>query len=345
MTRRITIVMYHFVRDLKHSRYPEIKGLETTEFIEQIEYIRRFYTVISMEQLIAATFPGRESLPPNALLLTFDDGYADHFTKVFPVLNRYGLQGSFFPPTKAILEHKVLDVNKIHFVLASVEEKSRIIRFINAEIEKNISKYGLDQPDTYYKQLAVPNRYDTAEVVFIKRVLQKGLPEELRTNIVNKLFAEFVTLDEAAFAKELYMSVEQLETMRRHGMHIGSHGYGHYWLNTIGKEEQKREIDLSLEFLNRIGCDLENWVMCYPFGGYNDSLLNLLRDKGCRIGLSVNVGIADLEVENPLTLSRLDTNDLPKRRDASPNEWTLLVTEGRRRAESSHAQKPQERNQ
>ena len=219
----------------------------------------------------------------------------------------------------------MLDVNKIHFILASVEDKTRIIRSIFADIEENQSEYALERPESYFEKLALPGRYDTAEVMFIKKILQKALPEDLRARIVDKLFAEFVTRDEAAFAKELYMSVEQLECMRRNGMHIGSHGYDHYWLDSLSKNEQEREIRLSLEFLGRIGSNLDNWVMCYPYGAYNESLHSILREKGCRIGLSTHVDVADLEHEDPLALSRLDTNDLPKRKDAEPNEWTRKV--------------------
>jgi peptidoglycan/xylan/chitin deacetylase (PgdA/CDA1 family) len=324
MPNRVTIVMYHFVRDLRNSRFPEIKGLDTREFAEQVEYIRTYYTVISMEDLIAATATGK-ALPANALMLTFDDGYADHFTNVFPILDKHGLPGSFFPPAKAILELKVLDVNKIHFVLAAVEDKSRIVGSINAAIEENRSAYGLPDPPTYYARYGVANRFDSAEVVFIKRTLQVGLPKELRSKIVGSLFAEFVTRDEKSFARELYMSVEQMECLRRNGMHIGSHSYEHYWLDSLSRENQEKEIALSLEFLGKIGCDLDNWVMCYPYGAYNESLQSVLRDKGCRIGLAVHVGIADLSRENPLALSRIDTNDLPKNRDAAPNEWTRQV--------------------
>ncbi|KAB0668523.1 polysaccharide deacetylase family protein [Oryzomonas sagensis] len=325
MPRKITIVMYHFVRDLKHSRYPGIKGLDLQDFVGQVGYMRAHYTPITMEELIHAARTKGYELPPKALLLTFDDGYIDHFTNVFPVLDRYGIQGCFFPPAKAVTKHLVLDVNKIHFVLASVTDKARIIQTIFSDISENQSGYALDRPESYYERLAVAGRYDTADVVFIKRILQKGLPEELRARMVDKLFAEFVTGDEAAFARELYMDAEQLECMRRNGMFIGSHGYDHYWLDSLSKEEQEREIDLSLEFLGGIGCDLENWVMCYPYGGYNDSLLSILAMKGCRIGLSVSVGIADLERENPLALSRLDTNDLPKRNDAGLHEWTRKI--------------------
>lgn len=33
---KLYIVMYHYTRDLKHSRYPEIKGLALTLFGEQV---------------------------------------------------------------------------------------------------------------------------------------------------------------------------------------------------------------------------------------------------------------------------------------------------------------------
>jgi len=98
----LTIVMYHYVRDLRHSRYPEIKGLSKNGFEGQIQYIKRHYNVISGRTLIAAIVEGAP-LPPRPLMLTFDDGYIDHFTEVFPVLDREHLPGCFFPPAKCIL--------------------------------------------------------------------------------------------------------------------------------------------------------------------------------------------------------------------------------------------------
>ncbi|MGV8982709.1 polysaccharide deacetylase family protein [Clostridium sp.] len=62
-----------------------------------------------MEELIAAYEESYE-LPENALLLTFDDGYIDHFTNVYPVLADAGVQGSFYIPDKVYAEHKLLDV-------------------------------------------------------------------------------------------------------------------------------------------------------------------------------------------------------------------------------------------
>src|SRR5215470_5071903 len=97
MSRPVTIVMYHYVRDLKHSRFPAIKGLAVERFRRQLDYIEENYTPISVETLCLATESSREKLPPNPILLTFDDGYSDHFLNVFPLLDSRGIQGCFFP--------------------------------------------------------------------------------------------------------------------------------------------------------------------------------------------------------------------------------------------------------
>jgi len=320
---RLTIVMYHFVRALEQSRYPEIKGLRLHDFKEQLGYIKKHYNVVRMEDVIATIYSSEDILQSNPLLLTFDDGYIDHFANVFPILDEAGIQGSFFPPAKAILENQVLDVNKIHFILASVKDKSGIIDFLFSMLDELKDEYPVHNREYYIAKVPIVSRYDSNEVTFIKAMLQRELPEGVRKIIIDRLFTRYVTEDEKSFSRELYMSIDQIKCMSRNGMYIGSHGYDHYWLNTLTREKQEREIDLSLEFLDQLCCKLDKWVMCYPYGAYNDSLLSLLKNKGCKLGLSVNVGIADLDIEDPLTLSRLDTNDLPKQRNAMPNEWTL----------------------
>ena len=88
--QKLYIAMYHYTRDLKHSRYPEIKGMDSSLFRKQIEFIKESFHVMTMEQVIEAVKGGAE-LPENAMLLTFDDGYADNYTVAFPILEEYGL--------------------------------------------------------------------------------------------------------------------------------------------------------------------------------------------------------------------------------------------------------------
>jgi len=318
----LTIVMYHYVRRLQESRFPEIKGLERDLFVEQVGYLKRYYEPVTAQQVIEAV-RGESRLPKKAVLLTFDDGYLDHFTNVFPVLQKEKLLGCFFPPARCVQERVMLDVNKIHFILASTPDKSAIVSQINLAVESSRKEFGLDPINKYIARYEVTDRLNSAEISYIKRMLQVGLPEVLRKRIVNDLFRQFVSEDEKAFANELYMDEDQLRCMVASGMTIGSHGYDHCWLNSIDIRAQEMEITLSLSFLARIGVLMKDWIICYPYGGWNNSLLRLLRRQGCALGFTAEIGLASIEDSDPLLLPRLDTNDLPKSAAAVPSEWTV----------------------
>jgi len=314
--------MYHYVRELPYTRYPEIKALLTSEFKEQLAYLKKYYTFVTVTDCLNA-LQNEYDLPTDACLLTFDDGYIDHFATVFPILEENGIQGCFFPPAKAILAGEVLDVNKIHFLLASAyKHLDQLISDIYGCLDKYRSQYQLKSNSHYYSKLAVKNRFDPAEIVFIKRLLQTELEENVRKLITDGLFQKYVTKDEKSFSRGLYMDLDQIRCMAQNGMYIGSHGFNHYWLNKLPPERQEWEIDESLKFLKLANAPTENWLMCYPYGAYNDSLIEILKKKACTLAFTTEVNIANLSKENAYTLERLDTNDFPKISYCNPNIWT-----------------------
>ncbi len=107
------------------------------------------------------------------------------------------------------------------------------------------------------------------------------------------------------------MSYSEVRELISKGMYVGSHGSMHYWLDKISLEEQEKDIKQSLKFLKSVGAPTKDWVMCYPYGAYNDSTLSLLKKFDAAIGITTEVRVANLEVDNPFTLPRLDTNDFP----------------------------------
>lgn len=320
----ITIVMYHYVRDLPRTRYPEIKGLTVSGFRGQLDYMSRHYRFIEADDLIAATRDPAHALPPNAALLTFDDGFADHYQTVFPILHERGIQGLFFPPARPLLEGRVLDVHKIHFILAAQPDTRLLAESILAAVDARRSDSALQEPGEYWQTYARASRYDPPEVVFVKRMLQKALPEALRARLADDLFRTHVSGDEAAFSAELYASVDQLRMMSRCDMYIGPHGHDHYWLDQLDTAQQEAEIRRSLSFMRHIGAPTKDWTMCYPYGAHDPGLLDVLRRYGCAAGFTTQVALAD-KTDDPLLLPRLDTTDLPKVADAPPCAWTLTA--------------------
>lgn len=310
MPRECTIVMYHYVRDTARSRYPDINALEEREFRFQLDYLADNYTFVGVDDLVESIREGA-SLPEDAVLLTFDDGFADHYETVYPILKRRGIQGCFFPPTKAITEDVVLDVHKIHVILATTDVDSLLDSVFDA-IEAYRGTYDLRSADSYYDELATASRFDPEEVVFVKRLLQHGLPEAPRTEIVDDLFTEHVDVRESVLSKELYLTADQLRVMDEGGMYIGSHGHEHDWFDRLPDEVAARDIDRSLSALESLGVTMEDWIMCYPYGAYDEATLDALRDRGCAAAVTTEPRIADLDSDPPLELPRLDTNDLPQ---------------------------------
>lgn len=70
-------------------------------FAEQMRFLMEQYTVISPEQLTSAVTKGA-TLPRNAVLITFDDGYRDVYDNAYPILKDAGLKALIFPATDYI---------------------------------------------------------------------------------------------------------------------------------------------------------------------------------------------------------------------------------------------------
>jgi len=310
MAESCKIIMYHYVRDIKNSKFPGIKGLEKSELINQIEFLKKKFHVITIEEIIEYIYENRE-LPSNSVLLTFDDGLKDHFHNVFPILKQYEIKGSFFIPIKPIEEKKVLDVHKIHLILAKVRDFNIIINEIKKHISQNKRLYNLRSFQEYYQSFSLFSRYDPKEIIFIKRMLQRELPEQLRIKIVDELFRRFVINDEVDFAEKFYVNLEEMKEMTESGMYIGSHGYSHKWFTKLSNIELEKEVSLCVKFAKK-NCGNNDLVMCYPYGGHTASIANLIKKMGYKLGLTTNVGDANLSEDNAFTLERFDTNDFPK---------------------------------
>jgi peptidoglycan/xylan/chitin deacetylase (PgdA/CDA1 family) len=307
---KLTIITYHYVRDFSKTKYPNIKGLDLVSFKDQISFLKKNYNIITIDELI--NFNKKQIfLPPNPALLTFDDGYIDHYEFVFPELLKQNVQGSFFPPAKPIIENNILDVHKAQFIIACAKSENHIVEYLMSSMDLHKEEYCLKSFDYYYEFYAKSNRWWSKNIKFFKSMIQFVLPEDLRNKICNEMFIQFVTKDEVSFSKELYLETEQLRHMVEEGMHIGSHGFEHYWLGSLSGYDQELDIKKSIKFLKSIGQDMRRLSIAYPYGSYNEKTLEILKKLNFSIGFATEYSVCDLSVNNFFALPRLDTNDIP----------------------------------
>ena len=225
-----------------------------------------------------------------------------------PVLEEFKVQGSFFIPAKTFAEHKLLDVNKIHYILASADVTKLVEDVKNQMDYYRGSEFDFPKTEELLNEYGVANRFDSAETIFVKRMLQTVLPEKLRGIIADNLFEKYVGLTQEQLAYELYMNEDQIRTLKRHGMHIGIHGYDHYWLANLPKEQMQEDIGKALYVMDEF-IDKNCWVMNYPYGDYDDKVIDFAKSRGARNGLTTEERVADLDADDPLKLPRLDCND------------------------------------
>lgn len=303
--------MYHYVRPISKSKYPKIRGLELESFNNQLNYFSKHFKFISANKLLNSIYDD-EKLDRNSILLTFDDGFKDHYSHVFPILKKFHIQGSFFPPVLPLEKNRVLDVHKIHFILVNCNNIHQLYNELIELIKMYKDEYDLQTVNSYISINGKSNRYDDDDTIFIKRTLQRDLPKKAREEFLKIFFRKYVTEDEISFSKELYLSKEQISEMAENGMYFGSHGYSHEWFENISENELEAELEKSSRFLTKINKNKNNWIMCYPFGSYNEIVIKHLKKWGFKAGLTIEVADAILTKENAFKLGRYDTNDFPQ---------------------------------
>lgn len=81
---------YHEVRGDGVSESLGTQAASTDQLVAHFSWLREHgFRAVRIDDLIAAR-EGRRPLPPKAVLLTFDDGYASVYTQVYPLLKMFG---------------------------------------------------------------------------------------------------------------------------------------------------------------------------------------------------------------------------------------------------------------
>ena len=311
---RLPIMMYHYVRPLNQRLSAKHKSLDLNEFSRQLRILSQEHYFISGTSVRSLTSDGSTS-SKRPVWLTFDDGYLDHFQYVLPELLSHGAVASFFIPTKAIFERTLLDVNKVHILLSANVTTAQLIEQMRELYETNSGEVATGSSfNELRNKYGVANSLNDSDTRFIKILLQQALPNDFRQIIIRGLFEENIKREESAFVDEMYMTPDQVKQLHGYGMNIGSHGHEHSRFEFMSLESQRKEMEISLNYLSSLGIKDASSVMCYPHGSFNSSSKTIVSEFGCEVAVSVKSAIADLGYKDIdwLELPRIDTKYFDK---------------------------------
>lgn len=117
----IPILLYHYVEYVQDKGDTIRQSLNIEPFIldQQIKTLKENeYTFITPSQ-IPDILAGRIKSPPKPIILSFDDGYRDFYTDVFPILKKYQIKAVIYLVTSFLDKPNNLTHQQVKDILAS----------------------------------------------------------------------------------------------------------------------------------------------------------------------------------------------------------------------------------
>lgn len=269
---RLSILIFHRVHAQTDGLFAHEPDAE--RFDRLMRFIARSFNVMSLGKAVTCLAEGR--LPPRALVITFDDGYADNAEVAVPILMRHGLTASFFISTGFLDGGRMWN--------DSVIECLRACRHSEIDLESfGLGRYSLE--GTAERRVAISS--------LLQHIKYLSLAErEIAITRLQRLCGV------ADLPTNLMMRSEQVREIHLSGMEIGAHTIHHPILTTLTPAEAEYEIRGGRELLQSI-IDAPVDMFAYPNGkpdsDYDYNHVLLLKKIGFRAAVSTAPGVARSE--------------------------------------------------
>ena len=305
------VVMYHYVRDVAATPFPGIRALSPDTFARQLDWLQANYEIVDLARLDAALNDG-PPLPPESALLTFDDGFVDHYETVFPALRSRGLSGVFFVshgssgPTP-----RLLGVHRTQFLLAALGG-SALGRAVLAECELAASA-----GNSTGRAIFGADAWEEADDRAVKQLLNYQLPFADADRVLDVLVRRHLG-DATGIARALYLDTAMIREMVNGGMTFGYHTRSHRMLSRLTADDQAAEIAPGVAWIREL-TGQARVPFCYPWGGpqtYTSDTVRILADSGYSLAFNTVRRRLQVGVDGRFEIPRFDTRDLPPHTEA-----------------------------
>jgi len=289
--RRVAILRYHAVVDPQNCDYasPGI-CISKQDFEKHVRYFARRYRVISLDDVIDTIRAGKP-LPTNAVVFTFDDGYADNFLAA-EILKRYNASGTFYLTVSCIDRAEPFWLFEANYLILKTKQSHLRLQVNGEQIELNLA-------DAARKTAAI------REVVKIIKSNNRAVRETVREQLRQQLAGE----EYRDAADRVMLTWEQVKKMLQNGMIIGGHTMTHLNLPNADPADAQQEISMSRVALEK---KLEIPIRHFsvpnsgPYRYYNDQVKQMVAASGYVSAVTSAHGFVDSK-SDLLQLRRIRT--------------------------------------
>lgn len=259
--KKVLCLLYHRVNVVKD----EIFNLAVSpeHFEEQMNYIKSKYDILRFED-------DWEQGERDAVVVTFDDGYADNYIYALPILEKTQVPATIFISTGYVNSGKEYWWDEIVRLLTV--KKQYPAKFT---LEDKLYSYTWET-DTYEKRV---------ELIKTLHWLLKMEPDCRLAFEWFEQLRKWADIDNVARKENLPVSIEELKALSDSELiTLGAHTVNHISLGSQTREQQEYEIGKSIRCLNDyIGKSVETFS--FPFGSavhYNSDTLDICRNNGIK---------------------------------------------------------------
>lgn len=279
--RILRVVTYHrILAPGDASVYPGVVSTTPEGFASQVRTLASRFRVLSLDEAVSA-LKGRSSLPPRALLFTFDDAYRDFAEHAWPVLRGHGLPAVLFVPT-AYPGRPELPFwwDRLYRAFACARREDPLP-----------SAAGV---------LRVRTRAERERSFRRVRDRVKELPHREAMELVARVCGAL----EPSPAQGEVLDWDELRALASEGVALCAHTRTHPRLDRISPDAVRAEVAGSLADLQRELGGVQP-VLAYPGGFYDRTTLRVVRELGIEVAFTTHRGLNDLRSVDPLQLRRI----------------------------------------
>ena len=280
------VLLYH--RIARTSSDPQLLCVSPEHFAEHVGLIAERYEPVRLAELVAA-LRGAE-LPPRAVAITFDDGYADNLGAAKPVLQRKRVPATVFVASGWMGGDRMFWWDELETLLL---RPGRLPPVLELEIGTELLRWQLGDDAVYPPEAAaarfgwtVLDDHDPSPRQRIYRELSarlRRLDENARERVLDSLRSVGERNGETDGDLPRPLTLEELGCLATGDLvDIGAHTVTHPTLSTLAPDGQREEIAGSREQLeSALGRPIASFA--YPYGGASDfdqTTARIVRDAG-----------------------------------------------------------------
>jgi peptidoglycan/xylan/chitin deacetylase (PgdA/CDA1 family) len=244
-----------------HTSLPD--GVISCRMLEQhLDWLASRFQIVSLDELGSHLKSGKKA--GHLAAVTFDDGYRDFYTDVFPLMKRKGIPPAVFVVTNLVGTSRMQLHDKLYVLLERLLSDKRRTHCLHDVL----GRLGISHPGT--ARMLGPFQMMRALLVSTPHAELQGLTDDL---------AAQCGFDESATDWPGSVDWDMLSEMHRAGVTIGSHGRSHALLTNEFHQTVVHETAGSREDLKRwLGITARHFA--YPDGRFDRQTVSAVAASG-----------------------------------------------------------------